>query len=208
MSRTVKRCANPVISKKGVYEMKEVNLVEKNGVLLMNWQAQMGDQFTQNISDKGGNGTYTCVAAPNSGKTIAAAHCMKLAQDNFETKRYIVVVPSVLIKDGWPEDLSIFGLALSKNITNDQLVRLKIDPDLDGFVVTYQQVGMFPELYRRLVHDQNSMVVFDEVHHLGSNLSWGAACSNAFEFASIKLCLSGTPFRSDGQEIPFLEYEQ
>ena len=65
---------------------------------------------------------------------------------------------------------------------------------------------MFPELYRKLVHDESTMVIFDECHHMGSNLSWGAGCSVAFEFAAIKLCLSGTPFRSDGQEIPFLEY--
>ena len=40
------------------------------------------------------------------------------------------------------------------------------------------------------------MVVFDEVHHLGENASWGAAASEAFSSAKARLHLSGTPFRS------------
>ena len=184
------------------------NFQDVDGVPLFPWQKEMGDDFRSHIGNNGGTGTYTCVAAPNSGKTLASAHCMKLAKDNFGIKRFIVVVPSVLIKDGWPEDLSAFGLTLSTQITNDRLVRKKMDPDLDGFVLTYQQIAHFPDLYRTFVHDQETMVGFDECHHMGSNLSWGAACSTAFEFATIKLCLSGTPFRSDGQEIPFLEYEK
>ena len=51
------------------------------------------------------------------------------------------------------------------------------------------------------------MVVFDEVHHAGEQASWGAALSRAFEAAAFRLCLSGTPFRSDGTAIPFVTYE-
>ena len=87
------------------------------------------------------------------------------------------------------------------------MARKKVDPALDGFVITYQQVAAFPELYRKIVHDYNAMISLDEFHHLGRNLSWGAACSTAFQFAQIRLCLSGTPVRTDGQAIPFVEYQ-
>ena len=52
------------------------------------------------------------------------------------------------------------------------------------------------------------MVTFDEFHHMAENLSWGEACQEAFEHANIKLSLSATPYRVDGQKIPFQEYEQ
>jgi superfamily II DNA or RNA helicase len=53
----------------------------------------------------------------------------------------------------------------------------------------------------------NAFVILDEVHHGGEDRAWGGALRHAFEPAVRRLCLSGTPFRSDTRAIPFVRYE-
>jgi superfamily II DNA or RNA helicase len=50
------------------------------------------------------------------------------------------------------------------------------------------------------------LVIFDEIHHAGNDKSWGDAIRLAFEPAQRKLMLSGTPNRTDGEQIPFIRY--
>ena len=77
--------------------------------------------------------------------------------------------------------------------------------DVHGVAVTYQQVAANPAAMRALV--RGAMVVLDEVHHAGESRAWGDAVRLAFEPAARRLCLSGTPFRSDQRTIPFVRYE-
>jgi superfamily II DNA or RNA helicase len=48
--------------------------------------------------------------------------------------------------------------------------------------------------------------VLDEIHHAGDALSWGEAAREAFAPAARRLALTGTPFRSDVNPIPFVTY--
>jgi superfamily II DNA or RNA helicase len=50
------------------------------------------------------------------------------------------------------------------------------------------------------------LVVFDEIHHAGDALSWGDAVKESFDPARRRLALTGTPFRSDANPIPFVTY--
>ena len=49
-------------------------------------------------------------------------------------------------------------------------------------------------------------MILDECHHAGDGLTWGDAIRNAFEPAPLRLSTTGTPFRSDKKEIPFVNY--
>src|SRR5207244_12762520 len=71
-------------------------------------------------------------------------------------------------------------------------------------VTTYRQVAVNPTVVRRLA--QGALVVLDEVHHGGQDRAWGEALRHAFAGAARRLCLSGTPFRSDIRAIPFVRY--
>ena len=44
------------------------------------------------------------------------------------------------------------------------------------------------------------------MHHAGDALSWGDAVKEAFDPAKRRLALTGTPFRSDANPIPFVTY--
>ena len=76
--------------------------------------------------------------------------------------------------------------------------------DAHGVVVTYQQVAATPAALRPLV--RQSLVILDEIHHAGDSRAWGDGIRQAFEPAWRRLCLSGTPFRSDQSTIPFINY--
>ena len=58
---------------------------------------------------------------------------------------------------------------------------------------------------RRMV-DNQAFAVLDEVHHAADSKSWGDGVRSAFGGVQ-RLCLSGTPFRSDQSSIPFVRYE-
>ena len=75
-----------------------------------------------------------------------------------------------------------------------------------GVAVTYAQVAVKASVHQRLTMDARTLVILDEVHHGGDALSWGDAIREAFEPATRRLCLTGTPFRSDTAPIPFVEY--
>src|SRR5919202_6656908 len=78
--------------------------------------------------------------------------------------------------------------------------------DFDGVAVTYAQVASRPLLHRARTEAGRTFVILDEVHHGGDALSWGDAVREAFEPATRRLALTGTPFRSDTAAIPFVQY--
>ena len=57
-------------------------------------------------------------------------------------------------------------------------------------------------LHRRRTEARRTLVILDEVHHGGDALSWGDAVREAFEPATRRLALTGTPFRSDTSADP------
>ena len=55
---------------------------------------------------------------------------------------------------------------------------------------------------------RRTLVILDEIHHAGDSRSWGDGVKAAFEPAVRRLMLTGTPFRSDDNPIPFVTYER
>ena len=80
--------------------------------------------------------------------------------------------------------------------------------DYHGVAVTYAQVAAHPTLHRVRTENRKTLVMLDEVHHGGDAKSWGDAIREAFTPAVRRLCLTGTPFRSDDSPIPFVQYEE
>ena len=88
-------------------------------------------------------------------------------------------------------------------------------PQLDGrdvlglhrHRVTYAGVAAHPVLHRDRTETRRTLVILDEVHHAGDARSWGEGVREAFEPATRRLTLTGTPFRSDDNPIPFVDYE-
>jgi superfamily II DNA or RNA helicase len=144
---------------------------------------------------------FLAVATPGAGKTtfaLAAARAALLAR---RAERLLVVAPTRHLKFQWAAAAVRFGLELEPDWSERDGA---LPRDVHGVVVTYQQLAGSPPVFRRLA--QGAFAVLDEVHHAGESRAWGEGVRLALEPAARRLALSGTPFRSDGNPIPFVRY--
>lgn len=160
---------------------------------LRTWQAEF---IARHAAEPGPD--FLLVATPGAGKTLAACHASRRAG----CEQVIVVCPTVALRAQWADAADLVGLHLDPRWRNADGAW---HPDIDGVVVTYQQVASAPDLFAHHL-GRPTFVVLDEIHHVGELASWGTALRAAFEGARRRLALSGTPFRSDARAIPFVTY--
>ena len=146
---------------------------------------------------------YLAVATPGAGKTTFALTIAAelLAQRTVE--RVTVVAPTEHLKTQWAAAAGRGGIQLDPTFRNSDV---HSSHDFHGAVLTYAQVGMAPAVHRRRTMTRSTFVILDEIHHAGDALSWGEAVREAFDPAKHRLALTGTPFRSDVNPIPFVTY--
>jgi superfamily II DNA or RNA helicase len=142
-------------------------------------------------------------ATPGAGKTRFAIEAARRLLAARAIERIVVAVPTGRLEGQWAEDFSDAGISINPHwhAANGTLAA-----DERGCAATYSEIGNQPYVYRKLASDRPTLVILDEVHHCGEDRQWGAGVRKAFEPAVTKLLLSGTPFRSDNNEIPFVNY--
>ncbi|MFB7619819.1 DEAD/DEAH box helicase family protein [Kitasatospora sp. NPDC056181] len=171
---------------------------------LRGWQQEAQERYHGRNGGAGGN--FLVVATPGAGKTTFALTIAKDLIRQGVISRIVVVVPTAHLRRQWSEAASSKGVQLDHTFVNSNTV---VGRDFDGVVVTYQAIASLPLLWRKLCSSTKTLVIFDEIHHAGEGEGqvWGPALLSAFELASRRLLLSGTPFRTDRMPIPFVEYE-
>lgn len=148
---------------------------------------------------------FLAVATPGAGKTTFALRIAGELLADGTVESVTVVTPTEHLKTQWARAGARVGIALDSGFRNADV---HLSPDFDGVVLTYAQVGMAPQVHRRRVTARRSLVVLDEVHHAGDARTWGDGVRDAFAPAVRRLALTGTPFRSDDNPIPFVTYER
>ncbi len=143
-------------------------------------------------------------ATPGAGKTLWALTIAAELLARREILALTVVTPTEHLKYQWAQAAARLGIALDASYRNSQG---RASADYTGVVVTYAQVAAHPALHRQRTEGRPALVIFDEVHHAGDSLSWGEAVREAFEPARKRLAMTGTPFRSDANQIPFVTYQ-
>lgn len=150
---------------------------------------------------------FLAVATPGSGKTIWCLHVAHFLLSHNIVDQVAIVAPSDTLRDQWAVEAAGFGIHLQTVYD----AGFDIAPDQHGIVTTYQAVAARHETaksYRHYTSRRRTFVIFDEIHHAGDGLTWGKTIRHAFDFAYRRLCVTGTPFRSDDCEIPFVEYRE
>lgn len=169
---------------------------------LRRWQAEAYDLCLDKV--KASSKDFLCEATPGGGKTRFALRVIhKFLQVKY-AERVVIVVPTDHLKRQWAEEAFRYSIELDPNFENSQQSETK---DFSGVVLTYAQIGLNPEVHRLNTETKNTIVVLDEIHHAGDALTWGAGIRIAFTNAVFRLGLSGTPFRSDANTIPFVTYK-
>jgi len=146
---------------------------------------------------------FLAVATPGAGKTTFALTLASYLLHHHVVQQITVVAPTEHLKKQWSEAAARVGIKLDPDYSAGPLPK-----DYHGAAVTYAGVGVRPMLHRNRCEQRKTLVILDEIHHAGDSKSWGEACLEAFEPATRRLALTGTPFRSDTNPIPFVTYEE
>ncbi|MFJ4106088.1 DEAD/DEAH box helicase [Oerskovia enterophila] len=148
---------------------------------------------------------FLAVATPGAGKTTFALRVATELLEQGVVRRVTVVAPTEHLKHQWADAAARVGIRIDPNFRNSQG---RHGAGYDGVALTYAQVAAKPALHTARTEAERTLVILDEVHHGGDALSWGEAVRDAFEPATRRLALTGTPFRSDTAAIPFVTYER
>ncbi|UZN04684.1 DEAD/DEAH box helicase [Cellulomonas sp. S1-8] len=162
------------------------------------WQARAIDLYRERSPRD-----FLAVATPGAGKTTFALRIATELLESRTVRRVTVVAPTEHLKKQWADAAARVGIRLDPRFSNAQG---RHGAGYDGVAVTYAQVASKPALHTARTEAEPTLVILDEVHHGGDALSWGDAVREAFEGATRRLALTGTPFRSDTAPIPFVTY--
>lgn len=163
------------------------------------WQAEALDRYFETEPRD-----FLAAATPGAGKTTFALRLATELLARRTVERVIVVAPTEHLKRQWADAAHRVGIRLDPAFRNSSRI---ISRAFHGVAVTYAQVAAKPYLHQTLTDQASTLVILDEVHHGGDSLSWGDAIRDAYEGATRRLSLTGTPFRSDTAPIPFVNYE-
>ena len=156
----------------------------------------------------------TLMAAPGAGKTLFTALIFAVGQDAGLWSRLLVLVPRVPLVNQWARAL-LHGYHIDLDTHKGARDSGRELQRMDGVATTYQSL-LSPDVrerHRDALRDTRTLVVLDEVHHLGQPLadeSGGPAWSQAvrelvgdvrtgLQVAGV-LNLSGTLFRTSPRE--------
>jgi superfamily II DNA or RNA helicase len=162
------------------------------------WQAAaMERYFSENPRD------FLAVATPGAGKTTFALTVAAELLSRRVVERVTVVAPTEHLKSQWADAAERAGIPIDPSFSGR---KGRTSKDYVGVAVTYAGVAAGPLAHRIRTERFKTLVILDEIHHAGDALSWGEAVREAFEPAHRRLALTGTPFRSDINPIPFVSY--
>lgn len=146
---------------------------------------------------------FLTVATPGAGKTTFALTVAAELLGRRIIDRITVVAPTEHLKTQWAEAAARAGIPLDPTYSAGSG---KTSKDYVGIAVTYAGVAVNPLAMRIRTERFKTLVILDEIHHAGDAMSWGEGVQEAFQPATRRLALTGTPFRSDINPIPFVTY--
>lgn len=139
-------------------------------------------------------------ACPGAGKTRFALECAARMITADEINRILVVVPSRRLVEQWVEAASGIDGGASLPLAPPTWRHPQPLPvGACGGVITYQSLFSQPNWWAAFAAEPGyrALIVFDEIHHAGSESGWGITSQEAFaHWATRILCLTGTAFRT------------
>jgi superfamily II DNA or RNA helicase len=152
-------------------------------------------------------------ACPGAGKTRFGLEVAFRLVEAGEISRLLIVTPTLAIADGWQRASSAASLGTPTLPLRSQREWRAVDPigdDWLGAITTYQSLFSSTEMFLAHATDpgHRTLVIFDEVHHAGTDGAWGVSAQEAFASGTAGiLSLSGTPFRTNRDPIVFVPSE-
>ena len=178
------------------------------GLIPRTWQREALPTILERLWQ---TGTSTVHAAPGAGKTFFAAMVLHRLVEAGLVRRMVVVVPNTALQRQWSDALAKTGIYLDWRPRDGYFEH----PDSVGCVITYHSLANATAgLIQRM--QEPTLLVLDEVHHVGDKAAWGKAVlaiagdtsAPETQHAAAVLNMTGTLFRSTGaQRIGSVRYE-
>lgn len=140
-------------------------------------------------------------AAPGAGKTRPALELARQQLSAGTIDSVVVVCPTAPLTRQWARAANDLGVNLAPDAGSPRPPK-----GFHGVAVTYARIAKAPVRWGRTA-PRRTLVIADEAHHLGEELTWGESFTKAFSQSPRWLLLSGTPFRSDAAPIPGVRYD-
>jgi superfamily II DNA or RNA helicase len=147
------------------------------------------------------DGPFLISAAPGAGKTRPALEFARAQLASGAAGAVVVACPTAPLTRQWARAAHELGLDLAPDSDSP-----RPPSGFHGVSVTYARIAKAPLRWASGL-PRRTLVIADEAHHLGEELTWGVAFARAFEPCRRWLLLSGTPFRSDATPIPGVNYD-
>lgn len=199
----MKRSARKVID--------EVRFAEKYNLLRLH-QKEISEYANRLIFGAGDTNKTTVYVTPAGGKTKAAVILAGKLIDAGKADIVCVVVPrdslrAQFVKGAIDRNL---GIELILGMEGNRKVQQLALDDRHGIVVTIQSLARRPDRFIKRFKGLRLLLIIDEAHHLADETGggWIRAIRPLVEMASHVLIMSGTPYRNDGQPIPFIDYDE
>ena len=141
-------------------------------------------------------------AAPGAGKTRPALELARQQLSAGTIDSVVVVCPTAPLTRQWARAANDLGVNLAPDAGSPRPPK-----GFHGVAVTYARIAKAPVRWGRTA-PRRTLVIADEAHHLGEELTWGESFTKAFSQSPRWLLLSGTPFRSDAAPIPGVRYDR
>jgi superfamily II DNA or RNA helicase len=144
-------------------------------------------------------------AAPGAGKTRPALEFARAQLAANAIGSVVVACPTAPLTRQWARAAHELGIDLAPD--NDSP---RPPVGFHGVAVTYARIARAPKKWippAPSALGRRTLLIADEAHHLGDELTWGVAFATAFADRAHWLLLSGTPFRSDAAPIPGVSYD-
>lgn len=154
------------------------------------------------LDDHPGN-SFLASATPAAGKTTFGLHVAHQMLRSGRVSRVVVAGPTTHICRQWSQDAARYGIDLEPNRPNSDGAE---PSECHGVAVTYQTIAAAAGMHARST-GRRTLLIADEPHHMGDQAVWGMRARKAFGNATFRLLLSGTPFRSDNEAIPWVAYD-
>jgi superfamily II DNA or RNA helicase len=145
-------------------------------------------------------GPFLLSAAPGAGKTRPALELARTELAAGAIDAVVVACPTAPLTRQWAAAAAALGVELAPDAATPRPPR-----GFHGVAITYARIASAPVRWGRAL-PRRTLVIADEAHHLGEELTWGESFAQAFADAPRWLLLSGTPFRSDATPIPGVRY--
>lgn len=168
---------------------------------LRRWQRDALSEYQLWRSD--GNSGFLVEATPGAGKTRFAIEVATQLMSAKKIARVVIAVPTSRLEGQWAEAFAAQGININPRW---HAADGSLAADEHGCAATYAEIANSSANFRLLTSRVSTLVILDEIHHCGDDRSWGTGVKDAFELAAERLLLSGTPFRSDNNAIPFVRY--